>query len=194
MLGIRLRFYIGKKNFGCLIHQTFMFLVVKGWFLPFAYVQRYFFDFFLLVFFDSDSNAETSIRFIHFPHVCIANIWQTSGHAWFGLISSQLSADPKEGGKLLLLIPKGIAIDHGGDEGGEEGGGAGQGDAGGATSLGGGRQVERAGEKLKKKTPERAGTPRRGWRRPIGMLGPRNKEENAQKDKLNLHFLSANWD
>ena len=147
MLGIRLRFYIGKKNFGCLIHPTFMFLVFKGWFLPlFANFQRYLFDFSLWVFFDSDSNAETSIRFFHFPHGCIVNIWQTSGHARFGLIYAQLSADPKEGGKLLLLIPKGIAIDHGGDEGGEEGGGAGQGDAGGAASLGGGRKVEGARE------------------------------------------------
>ena len=164
MLGIRLRFYIGKKNFGCLIHPTFMFLVFKGWFLPFfANVQRYLFDFSLWVFFDSDSNAETSISFCHFLHGCIANICQTSGHARFGLISPQLSADPKEGGKLLLLLHKRDPIDQGGDEGVEEGGGAGQGDAGGATSLGGGRQVEEAGEKIEeKKTPERAGTPRRG--------------------------------
>ena len=62
-----------------------------------------------------------------------------------------MSADAKEGGKLLLLLHKGDPIDQGGDEGGEEGGGAGQGDAGGATSLRGGRQVEEAGEKLKKK-------------------------------------------
>ena len=70
-----------------------------------------------------------------------------------------LFRDAKDRSQLLLLLPKAVTIDQGGEEGGEEGGGgAGEGDEGGASCLG---EKHSEQDKERKRTSRARNCPKR---------------------------------